>query len=191
MSTFEEITFNNEDAVVKIPEKNARLGTTLLFSPKNAWILSANNIVRDQYGHQSTADWIIHSVSGNGQSLNYTTSSRISNKIKNDNQWKSNINSIIKANSTKKSFSYSNSMALTSGELFTGLNKISYTLNFYKLSNGKWIYSGYIKDRYDFSWLSYKNYYKNFAVTLANNAAYTSQMTNVITPFNILIYIES
>ncbi|MCM2674111.1 hypothetical protein [Alkalicoccobacillus plakortidis] len=156
----------------------------LISKPKDIWEAAAITVVKNKYNHPTTASFIINSVN-KANNLTLGSDSPLSKKVVASTAWKNMIKKEIDKKKNSGGFGVGGSVTLPSGETHTALNKVDYFINATKGKNGKWTYSATINDTWDFTYNRYKNNYKSFPVTLANNAAYASQMTGVMKPFKI------
>ncbi|MBO0422692.1 hypothetical protein JZO84_07355 [Enterococcus plantarum] len=83
----------------------------------------------------------------------------------------------------KKTYTQRGSHAFTSGDLYTALHRVSYTVNYVQRSNGGYAYTVTVSDVFDFAWGNYNN----FAVGFGNNYCVAMQTLRLIKPFNISI----
>lgn len=83
----------------------------------------------------------------------------------------------------KKTYTQRGSHAFTSGDLYTALHKVSYTVNYVQRSNGGYAYTVTVSDVFDFAWGNYNNIAGGFG----NNYCVAMQTLRLIKPFNISI----
>ncbi len=83
----------------------------------------------------------------------------------------------------KKTYTQRGSHAFTSGDLYTALHWVSYTVNYVQRSNGGYAYTVTVSDVFDFAWGNYDN----IAVGFGNNYCVAMQTLRLIKPFNISI----
>lgn len=144
-------------------------------------------------GYTMAAELLNHSLQDSPSTRSYGVGSTMSSKLANTTEHKNLLNSIRNKLKTISGSSYttSGSFAVTSNtDLYLALNKVSYTVNCTKQSNGVWMINFTYSDTYDFertAWGKYGSSLGSAAVTALNNYAALSQSAGAIVPYKVTI----
>ena len=132
-----------------------------------------------------TSAWLFeHSLQSNPNDVYRGDGSRIANLVKEDGQFKSTLNDVLKENENENYFNVNKDVYFNNGDLLYSIHAATITFSGTKSSNG-WKIKCSFKDTYDFSkFFSYKD---SPVASFANNIAVICEDLKALNPYDIYV----
>ena len=163
---------------------------------RSFWALGAQKYLREQKDYQTSAWMLEHSLQDNPSDIWRGNDSRIAYLINNDSAFCSVLDNVLQGQANNKDgyFSVSDiSVTFATGDLYYSIHRSSFALVGYKQKDGSWMINAKMHDTYDYTQImtfmgDNGKWGKEASLgTVANDAAYISQKTGAINPYEVYV----
>ena len=167
------------------------------FAQREFWKTGSQIILRDNYGYETSAWMLEHSLDDNPSDVYRGNDSRIAYLINNDSEYLNKLDDAIKKSYNGKINQDLKDICFKNGDLYYSIHNATIHVEGYKQKDGSWIINAKMTDTYDFteiqSFMDDKgNWSKEASLgTVANDIAVISQMSGAITPYNITVNFQT
>ena len=160
----------------------------LCWLPRQMWKVVIG--VLNQKGYVHSASLLQHSLQNNPPDLSFDEGSDLVVSIKSNEQYKNQFKDMAERIMAGEAVG-TETFAFTDMDLFGALHRVYITVSGIQ-EDGKWTFDVNIHDTYDFEfqWDTYFSSWKMFAITTANNMAWSDQFFGVIVNYDIDIHFQ-
>ena len=157
------------------------------------WKTGSQMLLRDNWGYETSAWMLEHSLQDNPSGIWRGNDSRIAYLINNDSAYLSGLDNAITKSKNNKLDNYKISVQFNNGDLYYSIHKSDIYLTGYKCNDGKWIINAILEDEYDFTEIqSFMDDSGGWSKqvskgTVANDIAVISQKTGAISPYHVTV----
>ena len=154
---------------------------------KLVWYTGAEIYLKNK-GFLTSAWMLEHSLLSNPSNEYRGDSSRIAQLVKKDKSFLNALDLAI-SNSNGEKLNSKISVLFQEGDLYYSIHRCDIQLNGYKTSNGTWRVYGFLDDEYDYTEvLTWMEGNGASLGTIANDAAFISQIIGAIHPYHIYVH---
>ena len=146
-------------------------------------------LVKYRYGHNYTAALMLRSLNPTSKTHVSYASSRIGKMLAGKSSFKNAIKNHSLSKTTSRRIEDDHYFVSKEGEPFTSIGKYKYKVTVKYLGSSKYSFSGYIYDKYDFTYVHSRSEYSD-PVIFGNNFAYKCQKAGVVTPFPVKVWVK-
>lgn len=150
------------------------------------WYMGAETYLKSKEYY--TSAWMLeHSLLRNPSDEYRGDFSRIAELIKNDAAFLNDLDRVIR-NSDGKTLDDTVYTTFENGDLYYSIHRSTIKVTGYRMDNGKWYISGTLDDEYDYTEImTYMGGNNATLGTIANDAAFFSQIIGAINPYHIYV----